>query len=70
MLMPTQDAVQKFEREQATSHIKNNIPEWATQGYQKALDYVNDWTLLEFCLHNGHIRHLAQAHATLTWPQY
>ena len=27
-------------------------------------------TLLEFCLQNGHLRRLAQAHATLNWPQY
>ena len=26
MIMPTPDAVQQFEREQSTSHIKNNIP--------------------------------------------
>eukprot|EP01052_Picozoa_sp_SAG31_P028692 SAG31_NODE_2791_length_5085_cov_2.671480_5_plen_70_part_00 len=42
MVTPTEEAAQEFEKQKSESTITVSIPQWATDGYQKALEYVND----------------------------
>ena len=41
-LEPTEEALQEFEKQKSESTITAKIPQWATDGYQKALDFVNE----------------------------